>query len=87
MTTQSPLDPSTSTGHQHDTDPSSGTGNGKGGHRWMMLVCCIPMVAIAAWLVLAGVAGAGVVLIALLCVALMGFMMAGMGHGSGGDHK
>lgn len=59
-----------------------GTGHGAG-HRWMMVLCCIPMIAIAVWLVVAGVAGAGAVLIALVCLGLMALMMVGMGHGSG----
>lgn len=46
-----------------------------GGHRLMMLICCIPMVAIVVLLLVSGVAGPGVVLWALGCVALMAAMM------------
>ncbi|UER53199.1 hypothetical protein HJG43_06830 [Kineosporiaceae bacterium SCSIO 59966] len=68
--------------HEHADPQSPGTGHGAG-HRWMMVLCCIPMIAIAVWLVMAGVAGAGAVLIALVCLGLMALMMVGMGHGSG----
>lgn len=53
-------------------------------HRWAMIACCIPMIAIAVGLVVAGVAGASAVLFALLCLAMMAVMMVGMGHGRGG---
>lgn len=59
-----------------------GTGR-RGGHWWMMVGLCIPMIAIAVWLVVAGVAGAGAVVIALVCLGMMALMMFGMGHGSG----
>ncbi len=52
---------------------------GHGGHRWMMLACCIPMLLVVGALVLTGVASGSAILYALVCVA----MMAGMGHGSG----
>lgn len=55
--------------------------HGGSSHRWMMIVCCIPMIAIAVGLVATGVAGAGAVLIALACLAMMAMMMVGMGHG------
>lgn len=70
-------------GGEEDLGTSQHPGHGGGGHRWMMVVCCIPMIALAVWLVVAGVAGSGVVLVALLCLGLMGLMMLGMGHGEG----
>jgi hypothetical protein len=54
-------------------------GTRHGGHRWMMLACCIPMLLIAIGLVVTGVASAAAILYALACVV----MMAGMGHGHG----
>lgn len=48
----------------------------------MMIVCCIPMIAVAVGLVVTGVAGAGAALIALGCLAMMALMMVGMGHGN-----
>lgn len=57
---------------------------GHGGHsRWMMIACCVPMVAIAVALVAAG-AGIGFLLVALLCTAMMAAMMGGMSGGDGG---
>jgi hypothetical protein len=49
----------------------------------MMIVCCIPILAIAGLLLLTGVAGAGIVVAALLCAAMMAVMMYAMpgGHG------
>lgn len=56
----------------------------QGGHGWMMLACCVPMLVIVGALVVTGVSGTGLVLFALACVALMAAMMAGKGHGKGG---
>ena len=55
---------------------------GHGGHRWMMIACCIPMLVIAAALVLTGVANGGTIIFALACTAMMALMMAEMGHGA-----
>ena len=55
---------------------------GHGGHHWMMVACCIPMLVIAVVLVATGVASAGVIFIALMCFGMMWLMMRGM---SGGD--
>ena len=51
-----------------------------GGHHWMMIACCIPMLVIAAALVITGVANASAIVFALTCTAMMAVMMAGMGH-------
>lgn len=60
--------------------------SGRGGHsRWMMIACCVPMLAIAIALVATGVVGAGLIVIAVACTVLMAAMMAGMSHGGGGD--
>jgi len=58
-------------------------GTGHGGQHWMMLACCIPMLLVAVALVVTGVVSAGAIVYALVCVAMMGVMMAGMGHGHG----
>ena len=76
--------PAEHTGH----DPYSGTHEhtghgGHGGHGLMMLVCCIPMVAVAVLLVVSGTAGAGALVWALGCVLMMAAMMSVIpgGHG------
>lgn len=61
---------------------------GHGGHGLMMIVCCIPMLAIAGLLFLTGVAGSGIIVTALLCTAMMAAMMFAMPGGHGGHgHK
>ncbi len=50
-------------------------------HGWMMIVCCIPMLAIAGILVATGVLSAAFLLFAVGCAAMMALMMRGMGHG------
>ena len=59
-------------GHQH------------GGHGWMMIACCIPMLVIAIVLVATGVVGVGFIFAAVACTAMMAMMMGGMG---GGKHE
>ena len=51
-----------------------------GRHGWMMVACCIPMLAVAIGLVAAGVVSAGFLLVALGCTAMMALMMRGMDH-------
>ncbi len=58
-----------------------------GGHGWMMMICCVPMVAIAIALVAAGIASPGFLLTAGACVAMMALMMRGMDHGGRHDHS
>ena len=55
----------------------------RGGHDWMMIACCIPMLVIAIALVATGVAGAGFIFAAIMCTAMMWMMMRGM-SGTGG---
>ena len=62
---------------------SGDEGGGNGGHSWLMIACCIPMLVIAVVLVATGVAGAGFVFAAIICTAMMWMMMRGM-SGSGG---
>ena len=68
--------------HQgHETRPGRDTRHGK--HGWMMIACCIPMLAIAGTLVATGVLSAGFLLFAIGCTVMMALMMRGMGHGGG----
>ena len=60
---------------------------GHRGHNWMMIACCIPMLAIAVALVATGVVGPGFLLVALLCTAMMAMMMGGMGGMDGGGQS
>ena len=53
-----------------------------GGHGWMMIACCVPMLIIAIVLVATGVLGAGFIAVAIACTAMMALMMRGMDHGS-----
>lgn len=64
--------------HPHADDRHHGQ---PGGHGWMMLICCIPMIVIAVLLFLTGVAGSGALLGALLCTAMMALMMVSMSGG------
>ena len=66
-------------------EPERHTGHHRG-HGWMMVACCIPMLVIAVVLVAAGVVGAGFILVALACTAMMALMMRGM-SGSGTDER
>jgi len=65
---------------------SPGGHAGHGGHSWMMIACCIPMLAIAVALVATGVASPGFLLVAVLCTAMMALMMRGM-HAEGPDDR
>ncbi|ATQ29565.1 membrane protein [Rhodococcus ruber Chol-4] len=62
------------------TEPA-GTG-GRIRHRWMMLVCCVPMLIIAGVLVVTGNVSVGGLVFAVVCVAMMAMMMA-----SAGSHR
>lgn len=55
--------------------PTTPAGKGHGGHRMMMIVCCIPMLVIVGVLVATGVAGSGFILYAVACIAMMAMMM------------
>ncbi len=54
---------------------------GHGGHGWMMILCCLPMLVIAAVLLAVGVVSVGFLVFAVACTAMMAFMMRGMSHG------
>ena len=69
-------------GHVH-AQPETGEPKSKhGGHSWMMIACCIPMLVIAIALVATGVAGVGFIFAAVMCTLMMALMMRGM-HGGG----
>ena len=73
--------PSPDTGHDHQsTGPGAASEGhaGHGGHRWMMIACCIPMVLVVGALVASGVAGAGAIMFAVVCVGMMALMMFAM---------
>ncbi len=68
----------------HDQQqPQPGKPKGRKGHGWMMIVCCIPMLAIAIALVATGVANGGFLVAAVVCTVMMALMMRGMGHDDG----
>ena len=70
------------TGEPQATGPQEPSQDRHGGrHALMMLACCIPMVLVVIALVATGVAGAGAVAYALLCIGMMAAMMLLMpGH-------
>jgi hypothetical protein len=73
--------------HEHDR-PTNAPDHEKphGGHgKWAMIACCIPMLVIAIVLVATGVAGAGFILVAVMCTAMMAMMMVGMSGGGKGS--
>ena len=70
---------------KHETHPDREAGHGK--HGWMMIACCIPMLAIAGVLVATGVLSAGFLVLAVGCTAMMALMMRGMGHGRDDDDR
>jgi hypothetical protein len=63
-----------------DTPGSEHEPNRRGHHSWMMVACCVPMVAIAVVLVALGAISIGFLLVVVACVALMALMMRGMSH-------
>ena len=67
---------------QHDPaagtrDPGPGASHGHGGHGWMMVACCIPMLVIAVVLVATGTASPGFLIAAVGCTLMMALMMRG----------
>lgn len=49
-------------------------------HGWLMIACCIPMLAIAVALVVTGVVSPGLLFLAVACTAIMALMMRGTDH-------
>ena len=62
---------------------------GHAGHGWMMMICCVPMLAIAIVLVATGVASSGFIFTAVACTVMMFMMMRMMGGmgGNGGEQR
>ncbi len=79
--------PRVATEHAQDSTKMHGRPGRSHSHRWTMVACCIPMLAIALLLVVTGVISVGFLLFAVACTLMMAFMMGGMDHGHGGDHK
>ena len=67
--------------HVQPPPPGDRTPKSGGRHGLMMIACCIPMLVIAIVLVATGVVGAGFILVAVGCTAMMALMMRGMNHG------
>lgn len=61
----------------HAEGQEGGHGNSHSHSHWMMIACCVPMLLVAVVL-LAGGAGVASLAPAVICVAMMGLMMAGM---------
>lgn len=68
--------------NEGDAEQKGGRGHG----RWMMIACCVPMLAIAVAVAISG-AGFGFLLIAVMCTAMMVLMMGGMSGGDGGGRS
>jgi hypothetical protein len=68
-------------------DPAHGANHRHGGHGWMMIACCIPMLVIAGILVATEAASPGFLLVAIGCTLMMAMMMRGMGHGGRDDRS
>lgn len=66
-----------------DRQHSGDSQTGHGGHRWLMIACCIPMLVIVGVLLATGIAGTGAVIYAVVCLGAMALMMFAMpgGHG------
>ena len=64
--------------HQHSSPAHEGS---HGGHRWMMVACCIPMLVVVGALVASGVAGTGAIIYAVVCLGMMWLMMRAMPGG------
>jgi len=69
--------------NNQDAQPHGG--HRHGGHGWMMIACCIPMLAIAIVLAATGVVGYGFIAIAVMCTVMMAMMGHGMSHGDSGQ--
>jgi hypothetical protein len=65
-------------------EPAQRPGKGGRGHGWMMIACCIPMVAIAVILVATGTVSVSFLIAALACTVMMAMMMHRMNHGGNG---
>lgn len=61
---------STPEGHKHR----------RSGHMWMMMLMCLPLLAVGIWSFLSGTNPSGLIA-GLLCIGMMAVMHLGMGHG------
>lgn len=59
---------------RNDTQQSC-SHSARGGHRLLMIACCIPMLIVVGVLVVTGVTDAAAIAYALLCLGLMALMM------------
>ncbi len=69
------------------TQEQSDHGHRAHGHGWMMILCCIPMLAVALLLVATGVVGVSFLVIAVACTVMMAMMMRGMAGGANGPDR
>ncbi|MBW4078258.1 MAG: hypothetical protein HIU84_07070 [Acidobacteria bacterium] len=69
------------TDHTQTNAPEQHQAGGHGGHSWMMIACCIPMILIAVVLVATGVVSPGFLLYAVGCLGMMFVMMKMMDRG------
>lgn len=69
------------TDHAPTNAPEQHEMGGHGGHSWMMIACCIPMILIAVVLVATGVVSAGFLVYAVACLGMMFVMMKMMDRG------
>jgi len=67
-------------GHERASKASDERHEAHGGHGWMMIACCIPMLVIAGILVATGAASPGFLVVAVGCTLMMALMMRGTGH-------
>ena len=72
-------------GHEHAAGHNGHGADSRGGHGWMMIACCIPMLLIAVLLVVTGAASVGFLGAAIACTVMMALMMRAMDSG-GHDH-
>ena len=63
-----------------DQEGPAQAGGHRPGHHWLMIACCIPMLAIAGAIALSG-AGLGFFVAAVACTAMMAAMMGAMSDG------
>ena len=68
-----------------DEEAHEHAGRRRLGQHWLMIACCIPMLAIAAVIALTG-AGWGFFVAAVACTAMMAAMMGAMSS-SGDEHR
>ena len=68
-------------GKDSPSDSDMDAKGGHGGHNWMMMACCVPMVLIALGMVIAGAISVSFLIYAVACLGMMFMMMRMMDHG------